>query len=493
MTRAIGRLFIAAVLSLPGLRPTVAFGAPKPGGREEEPLQEMHSPDVAPLPYEFVLEDPTARPQPDPEPPVVAETDVASETGTAAIAEAPPPVRPPIAVFGGYVDFGFFVPSGNGAGWIQDTGPLRVFPDEANRFNWVLLGDIMAPAINTRGEPADLGDAPGVIRTDNVDSNGAFGFIANEVNLNASSAVLSNVLATTSVNFTPRTGSNFSWGDSFDVDIAQFEWLVGSSQRTSIFVGKSDSAIGIEYRERKASQRFGITPSLLARYTTGTPLGIKIRTKLGSDERLVLTGAVTNGSTVIEPFHFYDEVDSNNGKTASGRVSFRLPLLPFDLEIGVSGLYGSQDRALDSRGRIWFAGVDLLGQIGPLALKGQYLQGAADGETDRRYADKNRPYGLDLQGGAYLEANLMLGPVLGLLARGEYRDARVWIGNPAPDNPDGIAERLYITKSWRATFGFRVVFSDRLVAKAEYLHNGEYGGIPNIQNDVFTTSCVWLF
>jgi hypothetical protein len=96
-----------------------------------------------------------------------------------------------------------------------------------------------------------------------------------------------------------------------------------------------------------------------------------------------------------------------------------------------------------------------------------------------------------LNGGAYLEADVMLNPVLGVLLRGEYRDARVWLGNA--DSGQTIAERLYITKSWRATFGLRVVFSDKLVAKAEYLRNGEYGGIPNIQNDVLTTSCVWIF
>ena len=39
--------------------------------------------------------------------------------------------------------------------------------------------------------------------------------------------------------------------------------------------------IGIEYQTRKANQRFGITPSLIARYTTGTPIGIKVRSRLG--------------------------------------------------------------------------------------------------------------------------------------------------------------------------------------------------------------------
>ena len=69
---------------------------------------------------------------------------------------------------------------------------------------------------------------------------------------------------------------------------------------------------------------------------------------------------------------------------------------------------------------------------------------------------------------------------LGLIARGEFRDALVWLGD----------ERLYLTKSWRATLGTRWTISDRAVMKAEYLHNGEYGGLPGVANDVFTSSLV---
>ena len=47
----------------------------------------------------------------------------------------------------------------------------------------MFLGDILAPAVNTRGEVADLGPAPGVTRYDSINSRGAPGFIANEVNL----------------------------------------------------------------------------------------------------------------------------------------------------------------------------------------------------------------------------------------------------------------------------------------------------------------------
>ena len=82
----------------------------------------------------------------------------------------------------------------------------------------------------------------------------------------------------------------------------------------------------------------------------------------------------------------------------------------------------------------------------------------------------------------------MITPWLGVLARGEYRDAFVWQGDPSA--PEG-ANRAYLTKSWRGTLGTRVVFNDRIVLKAEYLRNGEYGGIPEIRNDVFTSSLVF--
>ena len=51
-----------------------------------------------------------------------------------------------------------------------------------------------------------------------------------------------------------------------------------------------------------------------------------------------------------------------------------------------------------------------------------------------------------------------------------------------------------MTKSWRATRRrARAVINERVVLKAEYLHNGEYGGVPQIANDVFTSSLVLMY
>jgi hypothetical protein len=404
--------------------------------------------------------------------------------------------RKPAFTLGGYVDFGFFAAQGDGSGFIQDLGPpsARYFPQYAGRYGWVFLGDIMAPAVNSRGEPADLGNPPGVDRADLIDSNGAPSFIVNEVNLTLNGALASTVLGTASVNFLPRTGSDFRLGDAFDVDLAYLEWLVGRERRTSVFIGKFDSVIGIEYQNRKANQRFGITPSLIARYTTGTPLGIKARSRLGPNDFLIVAAALTNGSSVIEPFFFYDETDSNAGKTASGRVAISLPL-PFRLEIGVSGEYGAQDRALDSRHPIWFQGADLQLSTSRFQIKAELLRGHATGEQGAVAEGARRVYGLDLKGGGYVQATAMLTWAIGALLRAEFRDALVWLGDPMLQvtDPTTTADRIYVTKSWRLTGGLRFVVSERIVAKVEYLHNGEYGGVPSIPDDVFTSSVVMSY
>ena len=390
--------------------------------------------------------------------------------------------RNPNVTIGGYVDFGFFAAQGDGSGIMRDNGNL-LFPQYVGRYGWVFLGDLLAPTVNSRGEAADLGEPAGIERFDSIDSNGAPGFILNEINLATKAGIGASLVGTLSVNFVPRTGRDFSLGDFLDVDLAQLEWMPTQSHRTSIFVGKIEPVLGIEYLDRKASQRFGITPSLMGRYTMGTALGLKVRSKFGPSDNLIVAAALTNGSNTTEQFHFYEEIDQAAGKTGSMRVAVRPPPLSWlDLEVGGSGSYGSQDRARNSREPMWFAGVDLQARIVTLDVKAQWLKGGADGWGEQAY-------GLDLNNGGYLELDWMVNSAIGLLARGEFRDALVWLGDPLAQMG---ANRAYLTKSWRATGGLRVVFSERVVLKAEYLHNGEYGGIPQISNDVFTSSLVFM-
>jgi hypothetical protein len=380
----------------------------------------------------------------------------------------------------GYVDFGFFVPLGNGgAGWVRDVGNMN-FPQYSN-YSWTFLGDILATAVNSRGEVADLGDAPGVTRFDSVNSNGAAGFILNEINLRPRFQLSDRAIMRASVNFVPRTGSDFALGDFIDADVGELEYLLTADGKTSLFVGKSMPVFGIEYKDRKSDQRFGITPSLIARYTTGSQLGIKLRSKLFNDY-LILAGSVTNGSSTVEMFHFYSEIDQNNGKTLNGRAALSLPvgrLFHNDdhLEIGVSGEWGPQDRATDNDGKMWFAGLDVQYLGVDLAVKGQLIKGGAPGNS-------TGVYGLTLNPSGYLELDWQLLAQFGLILRGEVRDAIVTL-DPT---------RIYITKEARLTVGARVVINPHMVVKAEYLHNAEYGDrMPQIANDVATSSLVMFF
>jgi len=374
----------------------------------------------------------------------------------------------------GYGDVGLFAAGGDGSGFRRDIGHT-MFP-EHREIGWVFYGDLLATQINSRGDVADLGQAPGVDRFDSVHSHGNLTFLANELNLTVNAGLGSTALFTSSVNFTPRAGADFALGDSFDVDLVQLEWMPTDDGKTSIFVGKFDSVLGIEYKTRKAPQRFGITPSLIARYTTGTAIGIKARTMLAGDH-VVLAASVTNGSFGTEQFHFFQETDSNNFKTLSGRAALRLPIGSGALELGPSGQYGTEDGTLDDGGAMWFVGADLELQLPRLDIKAQWLKGKAPGD------EVTMTYALDLKQGAYVETNVLVTSTLGLLGRAELRDAEVQQGNV----------RLYITKNWRATAGLRLVLNPHAIVKAEYSHNGEYGGTPSIPNDVVTTSAVMAF
>jgi hypothetical protein len=382
----------------------------------------------------------------------------------------------------GYVDFGFFVPLGNrGVGWVRDAGNVQ-FPQYAG-YSWTFLGDILATAVNTRGEVADLGDAPDAPRFDSVNSDGAAGFILNEINLRPRFQLSDRAILRASVNFVPRTGSDFALGDFVDADLGELEYLVTGDGKTSLFVGKTMPVFGIEYKQRKSDQRYGITPSLISRYTVGSQLGIKMRSKL-LDDWLILAASVTNNSSTIEMFHFYSEIDKNNSKFLNGRAAVSIPvgrLYHTDdrLEIGVSGEWGGQDRATDNAGKMWLAGLDLQFLGVNYAIRGQLLEGRSPGHPD----PLDGVWGLHLNPSGFVELEWQLLAHFGIYARIENRDAQVTLGN----------ERIYITKEWRVTAGVHVVVNSHIMVKGEYLHNDEYGGINEFDNDVLTSSLVLAF
>ena len=382
----------------------------------------------------------------------------------------------------GYVDFGFFAPLGNrGVGFVEDVGNRQM--PQLSGYSWTFLGDILATTVNTRGEVASLGSPPMVVRYDSINSNGAPGFIANEVNLRLGYALSERALMRTSVNFVPRSGHDFALGDTVDVDLAELEYVATSDGDTSIFVGKTLPVFGIEYKERKSDQRFGITPSLIQRYTSGPQLGLKVRSKL-FHQWLILAGSVTNNSSGTEQFHFQSEIDQNSGKTLNGRIAVSIPVGSLltgiagdKLELGASGEWGPQDWATDNHGKIEFFGADLQYLSTNFAVKAQFIRGDAPGTSDAL------AWRLSLHNSGYLEFNWQVIPLLGVLLRAEQRDAFVAQG----------MTRAYVTKERRFTGGLRVVFNPHVIVKAEYLHNMEYGGIEEFNNDILTSSLVLAY
>lgn len=382
----------------------------------------------------------------------------------------------------GYVDFGFFAPLGNdGVGWVRDVGN-RQRPD-LDRFAWTFLGDILGSPINSRGEAADLGDGTAIDRFDSVDSDGAPSFIVNEVNLSLGYTLAESALLRTSVNFMPRSATqDYAIGDFLEVDLAELEYILTDDGRTSVFAGKILPVFGLEYRDRKSNQRFGITPSLVARYTTGPQLGAKVRSRL-FDDYLILAAALTNNTSVVEQFDFYREIDRNTGKTLSGRVATSIPIhgiaaLEGDrVELGVSGQWGAQDGDPRSDREIWFVGADLQYQSTNFTLTAELLQGESPGATDEPV------WALDLSPSGYIELDWQAHSRLGFLLRADLRDALVSLGT----------ERVYVTHQARFTGGARWLFNPNIILKAEYFHNRELGGMAQFGNDMLTSSLLLTY
>ena len=113
------------------------------------------------------------------------------------------------------------------------------------------------------------------------------------------------------------------------------------------------------------------------------------------------------------------------------------------------------------------------------------MRGAAPGLADSGAG----VYGLKLHPSGFVEADWMVLPRLGFMGRVALRDAIVTLGTA----PTTSQTRIYITKQIQYTAGARVVFNPHIVAKLEYLHNQEYGGVPSFRDDIFTSSLVLSF
>lgn len=384
------------------------------------------------------------------------------------------------ARFYGYLDVGFFVVQGNGSGVRKDLGHVYA-PQYSDLLGaWVLLGDPLGTAINSRGEPADVGDSR-AIRFDPIHAGGHPSFLVNALNLGTFVSITDDFTLTASLDFLPRDRDLQdlrALGSFFDVKLAYLRYELDLGKVwLSFYAGKFDSIHGIEYRKQESTQRAGITPSLACRYTCGHPVGLK--GKLGLfDRQLEVWLAVTNGSHQSDLFPFSNETDFNGGKTVSGRLQYTLPIGQRGLELSASGSIGSQDRQSDDGVLQWHYGFAAQLAVGDFTGSAEFVTGRALGKRDAAGAACGAAPCLFYRaayGQLVWRANNFLVPY----ARVDWRAATHRRGN----------DWAYVSNAARGTFGLRAELTTFLTVKAEYVLNREVSML-EFPDDVFTTSLV---
>lgn len=386
----------------------------------------------------------------------------------------PPAADAPRLKISGYADLGFFSPGGDGRGFVFDTsGTLSAkYPG----IPWILLGDPWSTAVNSRGEPADT-EGSFALPTDMIDSEGRSSFIVNELNLDLFYSLAPNMSLNASVDFLPRSGMNGELGDHVDVDFAFFQWEPFETYDLELQAGKFASAFGFEYRKEESPARMGITPSLIGRYVSGHPIGLKAR-QSWFGKKLAANVAIANGSSHIESFPFGEELDSNDIKTVGGRLSLDFGAwLPstVTLTAGISGEWGAQARQHDNDVDQRQAGFDLELEIGDFEMLLEFVKGEATGggEEDAQSLEFEGAYAL-----AGYHVDGWVTPYL----RWDFRDAEHLGSN-----------FVYVVDISRVTVGVRIDAHANVIFKMEYVRNLEHGDVPSFDNDVFCASLVLVF
>lgn len=381
-------------------------------------------------------------------------------------------------IFSGYIDAGAFVSTGNGVGFVPDFRNTL-----ANRFpskTWLFLGDPWSTPVNSRNEPADT-DGSFALPFDNINSGGRASFIINEINLDLFAQLHPKVSVNASVDFLPRFKGDGELGDMIDVDLGFLRYEPFDDYDLTLEAGKYISVFGLEYRRQESPDRTGITPSLIARYVSGRPIGIKVRQRWFK-KRLTLNVGVQNSSSHIEPFSFGEEIDSNDGKHVSGRFSYDFAhLVGAEIfEIGVSGEVGAQNGQGSNEVYQHQFDVDVRFAMKGFELRGEYIKGKIPGQGEEEAES------LEFEG-AYIQVSQRLEQASLPFVIVPY--AR-WGFRRAAHRGDIFAYRSH---SSRVTGGVRLEFTDEIVLKLEYLHNMEHGIVPSFANDLLVLSLVAEF
>ncbi|MCA1829578.1 MAG: OprO/OprP family phosphate-selective porin [Myxococcales bacterium] len=393
----------------------------------------------------------------------------------------PPAGSEPALHLSGYVDLGWAKAGGNGTSF--SSGDTRLPADYGV--------DTFAPAVNSRGDVAST-DSGGRFTNGFLPHSTGIGghasFLVNTVDVDVRySPATAPLMLFTRLQLLPRFSSD---GESTRVLAEQaFARVIPfNSQEFALSVGKFDSVFGIEYLENEANLRTGVTPSLIARYTTGQSLGAKAFYRLQIAPlwtAVSLNVAATNGGTLVEPLA-PQNASLTGTPSFSARFGIEVNLPTLELKVGASALDGPRNDQSQPGVRQKALGVDGRLVFGPVELRGEVIgltqdEGAGDkvnGTGTHTVVSK-----FDVRGGyGQLAIGLdFTGAVRRIAVYGRYDRRHARFEGFIPITVD------------RITAGARIDVWETLAVKGEYLVNRELAGAPDVDNDVLTSSLVYTW
>jgi hypothetical protein len=409
--------------------------------------------------------------------------EVASDDEAAAPEEigAPAPVGSPLVITG-YVDVGYAKAQGDGTSFrAGDVGVPRDY-----------RVDPFATAVNSRGEVASTNPGTPFVNgflPRSVGIGGTPSFLLNTASVDLRyTAPQAPVLVFTRVQMLPRFDTT---GETTRVVMEQAFGRVTplANAELAISVGKFDSVFGIEYLDNQANFRIGVTPSLLARYTSGQSVGVKVfyRNQFGGASAVSLNAAATNSGTFVEALQGPDR-SLTGVPVGSARVGYELNLASLSLKLGGSGAYGPRNDQLDRDAlqKLW--GFDARLFVARLSVSAEYVhvqedEGSADGKLTGLGGTFPFGSGFLARGfWAQLSYDIPLVPApLRIIPYARYEQRHAAFQGNIPITVD------------RFTFGLHVDLWENVQVKGEMLINRELAGAAQVDNNVYTSSVVWTW
>jgi hypothetical protein len=383
----------------------------------------------------------------------------------------------------GYIDIGFVHAQGDGTS----------FAPGDTRFPLDYTADPFATAVNSRGDVASTRTGGRFVNgflPRSVGAGGQPSFVVNTVDVDVLYDVpRAPVLLFTRLQFLPRFADG---GDDTRVVVEQAFGRVSplTDHELTLSVGKFDPVFGIEYLENPAPLRTGITPSLIARYTTGTVLGAKVFYRLHLAplwSAVSLNVAATNSAPMVDSLQGPD-VSLTGVPVGSARLGYELNLPLVQVKLGGSALYGPRNDQRDSETLQRAFGADARVVVAGFHLHFEFIDLTQDGGPA---AGKQTGLGTFPLASAF--------EVRGFYAEAGYVQHLPWDALRAAGVYARYGQRRAAFEGftplevWRVTAGLRLDLWESLIFKFEYLVNGERAGAPKVDNDVQTASVVFTW